>query len=350
MKKAVILILSLIWAVMIYSQNYYPLVEENKTWNVLAVAFQPPAEDEYLMYDFSITVGDNIQVGYLDFNDCYLSFVNGQCFADAGPDIIVCNGFNGMDTVQIGGNPTASGGTAPYTYIWETSWTVGSWTYTASDFLNDTTLANPSIIYPGENLTFFLTVIDSESNICTDSVFVGFTNFGTHLGYVTYNIQQGDSIFLTGMENVFGGFPPYRYLWRPNHGLSDSTSLSFWAKPDTSVAYYLALTDSSGCTAVGTPVYFVNVAPSSIDQPKNAKIRVSAFPNPANDQITFLVEGDTSETLLFEIFDNQGRLIHSVTTKGKALNIKTEILNGGMNFYKISCEEKIIGQGKIIIK
>lgn len=121
MKKTIILILSLVWPVMIYSQDYYPLVEEDKSWNVMAVAFYPPFDttfstitykflgdtiintetykklyssneenptnwnlwrfmredtnkrvwlkknaeaDECLMYDFSISEGDSIQVGY----------------------------------------------------------------------------------------------------------------------------------------------------------------------------------------------------------------------------------------------------------------------------------------------
>lgn len=66
-----------------------------------------------------------------------------------------------------------------------------------------------------------------------------------------FEINQGDSVFLSGMHNVGGGFPPYEYLWRPNHGLSDSTSLSFWAKPEFSIAYYVTKTDSAGCVVTG---------------------------------------------------------------------------------------------------
>lgn len=279
-----------------------------------------------------------------------INFVNGQCNADAGPDIVVCSDWNGLDTVQIGGNPTASGGTPPYTYIWETTWNVGSWTYTASDFLNDTTLANPSVINSGEDLTFFLTIIDSESNICTDSVHVDFTNFGTHLMYVIYNIQQGDSIYLSGLENVFGGFPPFQYLWRPNHGLTDSTSLSFWAKPDTSVAYYLTLTDSSGCSAVGAPVYFVYVTPVSIDQNEAEIVNVKVFPNPANEHIMITLTGNYPEVKNYEIFDNQGRLIHEVKTKEKTIKLEIKPLTKGINFYKITASGKQIGQGKFIVE
>lgn len=279
-----------------------------------------------------------------------INFVFGQCIADAGQDIVVCCGFNGMDTVQLGGNPTAYGGVPPYTYTWETEWQVGSWIYTASDFLDDTTLANPTIIYTGENLSFHLTVIDSESNICSDSVHVDFTNFGTHLGYVTYTIQQGDSIYLTGWENVFGGFPPFEYLWRPNHGLIDSTSLSFWAKPDSSVAYYLTLTDSSGCSATGAPVYFVNVNPVSIDKIEKEIVEIKVYPNPSKDQITIEIKGNGSKEKLIEFIDSKGQVTSEKVIIENTLQINSKSLSKGLNFYKITEAGKLIGQGKIIIE
>ena len=279
-----------------------------------------------------------------------INLLNGQFVANAGEDIVVCSDWNGVDTVEIGGNPTASGGTPPYTYIWETSWTVGSWTYTASDFLNDTTLPNPSVINSGEDLMFYLTVIDNNSNICTDTIHVDFSNFGTHLAYFTYEIQEGDSIFLSGFENVMGGIPPLQYLWRPNHGLSDSTSLSFWAKPEQSVAYYLTVTDSSGCFAVGAPVYIVNVIPVSINT-NYSKARTIVFPNPSTDYLTLSIEETIEERITYRIFNNLGQLIVEKETPNNKITIKTVNLNRGIYFFVITSETgKLISQGKFIKK
>lgn len=125
MKKAIILSICTIWAALAFSQGYFPIIEEGKTWNVLSVAVNYPYpwdttcstrsyqvlgdtlinavsykkmyssdeefqtnwnlysfvredankkvwmrgstnEDEYLLYDFSIIEGDSILVGYYE--------------------------------------------------------------------------------------------------------------------------------------------------------------------------------------------------------------------------------------------------------------------------------------------
>ncbi|MCP3931884.1 MAG: T9SS type A sorting domain-containing protein [Bacteroidetes bacterium] len=122
MKKAIILTVCSLWAALAFSQDYFPIIEEGKTWNVLAVTANYPypwdttfstisyqlagdtlinavsykkvyssyeeipvnwnlcnfmredankkvwiketmADDEYLLYDFSINEGDSILVG-----------------------------------------------------------------------------------------------------------------------------------------------------------------------------------------------------------------------------------------------------------------------------------------------
>ena len=71
--------------------------------------------------------------------------------ADAGPDKEVCQG----SSVVIGGNPTASGGTAPYIYTWS-----------PATGLNNTHVANPGAS-PTSTTTYTVTVTDD--NGCTDS-------------------------------------------------------------------------------------------------------------------------------------------------------------------------------------
>ena len=56
-----------------------------------------------------------------------------------------------------------------------------------------------------------------------DSLHVNFSNFASHLGTISYYIDSGDSVFLVGNVNLFGGSGPVSYIWQPGNSLSDST-------------------------------------------------------------------------------------------------------------------------------
>ena len=71
--------------------------------------------------------------------------------ADAGPDRTIYYG----DSVEIGGDPTASGGTPSYTYSW-----------TPTTGLDDPTIANPTA---SPNSTTTYTVLVTDDNGCSDS-------------------------------------------------------------------------------------------------------------------------------------------------------------------------------------
>ncbi len=79
----------------------------------------------------------------------------GQLKVNAGNDTAVCISVSGFDTLELGGNPTASGGIEPYTYVWSTSYKIGSHIYGASHFLDDSTSSNPKIVDPTDNFLKF---------------------------------------------------------------------------------------------------------------------------------------------------------------------------------------------------
>lgn len=207
-----------------------------------------------------------------------------QCFVELGLPQHGCIGYFGYDTINIGSNLMLTSGTPPFTYLWQANYVhkVGSIvTYLyASDLLNDTTLSNPEYITYYDSVVFKLTVTDALGNSCIDSLLVFNSNIQTHLAYLTPSILYGDSVYLDFTPNLFGGIAPLDYLWRPNHGLKDSTKdRGFWAKPDSSIAYYLTVTDSVGCTATAPPLYFVIVNHIGIDE-NELNNQVKVFPNP----------------------------------------------------------------------
>ena len=74
--------------------------------------------------------------------------------ADAGSDQEICAG----SSVPLGGSPTATNGTSPYTYSWS-----------PAEGLSDPSVANP-IASPSSNTTYTVTVTDSKECTASDSV------------------------------------------------------------------------------------------------------------------------------------------------------------------------------------
>lgn len=93
----------------------------------------------------------------------YISVPSNQApklVADAGTDTTVCH----VDTVTIGGSPSATGGTTAYTYSWTTSGNISS-----------TTVANPQA-NASATAMYKLTVTDAESCTSMDSMTLTITN------------------------------------------------------------------------------------------------------------------------------------------------------------------------------
>jgi hypothetical protein len=233
-------------------------------------------------------------------------------------------------------------------------YTIGTYTvyYTASDFLNDTTTANPKVVEwidKDDWVEFHLTVTDADNIICRDTTSIRFSMYSVFLGYLNFNINQGDSIFLNWGTNLSGGIPPYSYLWRPNHGGNDSTSLSFWAKPDHSIAYYVTVTDSAGCSIQGPYYYFINVIPVAIDEIEQNQIEIDIFPNPSQDLIFFKINREYIGEVVIEIFDNMSRLLISEKKSSNEFTVDVRGLKPGMYLYKISNSGQLIDTGKLFV-
>ncbi len=266
-----------------------------------------------------------------------------QLLVNAGVNHNICVSNNGIDTTVLGGNPTVLGGVPPYRYIWDFYYKpIYDATY-ASDILDDTTIANPKVINPilgnNPNLpSLRLIVIDSLGNIGIDSVKLTFSTFIDDLSYCTFNINQGDSVQLNFGINVSGGIGNLSYLWRPNHGLRDSTSLSFWAKPDSSIAYYVTATDILNCSTEGTPYYYINVTPIGISEVDN-KILINVFPNPTKTKV--LIENKRNLKIeKIAIFDMNGKLVFISESEFTELDLRT--LNNGLYLLELETDKGTI--------
>ncbi len=248
-----------------------------------------------------------------------------QLSADAGPNKVICQYWYGIDTITLGGNPSASGGVPPYTYSWEVNHThtIGQNTFTnvASQFMSDTTQSNPDVYLPRQNpVTFYLTVTDSEGNVASDSVIMYTSIFGTHLAYYEYHVPIGDSMYYGLGPNVGGGIQPYTdVVWRPNEGLIDSTNYNgVWIKPTSNQVYYITVTDSAGCTAVGGGLIYVYVGYASI-QEETYDIQLVPYPNPNNGLFKI---NNYSLYDQMGVFDSKGQLVKQKEVTSEIIDLK----------------------------
>ena len=134
---------------------------------------------------------------------------------------VLCFG-NSTGSVNI----TATGGTAPYTYLWTNSGTAEDPTGMAAGW-------------------YGVTVTDANGCVDTTSVIITQPQAGLALTTTQVNVLCfGNS---TGSVNltVTGGTAPYTYAWSNNTALEDPTGLA-------AGTYTVTVTDANGCTATTT--------------------------------------------------------------------------------------------------
>lgn len=152
----------------------------------------------------------------------------------------VCAGTS----VSLGGSPTASGGTGPYTYAW-TSMPAG---FTSTN-------VNPSAT-PAVTTNYTVTVRDSHGCTASASVLITVNPRPT----VTVNslaVCNGNPASLNA--TVTGGTAPYTYLWT-----TGAVTSGISVTPGVTTSYTVTVTDSSatGCTAMASGTVTVRPNPT----------------------------------------------------------------------------------------
>jgi hypothetical protein len=124
--------------------------------------------------------------------------VNPSPGANAGADRTICLG----ETIALGGNPTASGGTPPYAYSWTAS--------PADPSLTTPTVAAPKV-RPVVTTTYMVEVTDAKGCIATDYVTITVLQFVFHANKVTLKstkqVPSYGDIHSNGLLIVEKGYP-----------------------------------------------------------------------------------------------------------------------------------------------
>jgi len=175
--------------------------------------------------------------------------VNANPVANAGNSqtIVACN----LSCANLGGNPSATGGTGPYLYAWS-----------PSTGLNNTGLANPSACNLSHTTAYQLTVTDKNGCTSTGQVTVT-VNPSTLLANagISKGICEGQStgVVLGGSPTASGGQGPYTYNWNPSSGISTSATIANpTANPTDSTTYIVFVQDALGCTAEDSITIYVD--------------------------------------------------------------------------------------------
>ena len=202
--------------------------------------------------------------------------------AGSGASINACEG----DTIALGGNPTANGGTAPFVYTWSP----------ATD-ISGTNVSNP-MAWPGATTTYNLDVTDDNNCSSNASVVV---NVNTIPSAAFASVGTGLSVAFT--DQSAGAVTSY--LW--DFGDGNTSTLQ---NPTHTYAnfgtYNVCLTvDNNGCTdmaCVSTDV-LVGIEPSA------AIPGVQVYPNPYQGETQLHFDLTEATQVKVEAFDVAGRYV-----------------------------------------
>ncbi|MFA5782551.1 MAG: T9SS type A sorting domain-containing protein [Bacteroidales bacterium] len=166
---------------------------------------------------------------------CFLSKISQAqtLIANAGLNQVICLG----QSVQLGGSPTASGGTAPYTYSWN-----------PASGLNYNTVANPTAS-PLSTTAYAVTVTDNVMNTDADTVFVTVNPLPVANAGNDLIICYGQSAYLTGTGGA-------SYAWSTGQNTPSITVTP------TSTTIYTVTVTNAGCTASDNVT--INVSPPPV--------------------------------------------------------------------------------------
>ena len=242
--------------------------------------------------------------------------------AHAGNDTIFCSY---VDSVILGDFPSAQGGVLPYTYSWNMTPnpyypypSIPQYFYHTSDILNDSTLANPILLWlPHDQcITFILTITDNIGQIAIDSITLRKVEWTMALGQIAVETFPGDTQTISPTP-FGGGIFPYTYDWGTEPGILGD-QFDYYVGEDSiyrtrqvvipngpfPLIYSILVTDSAGCQ-IEVPSFEIFLNNFSVDETYLQKSLV--FPNPVTNFLS--IEMDGKEVSSISIIDMSGKAV-----------------------------------------
>jgi gliding motility-associated-like protein len=175
--------------------------------------------------------------------DTIMLYSNMIDWINAGTDTVICNNTS----LVLGGNPTAHGGSAPYTYNW-----VDADNQTFSD------QANP-IVNPRENSRYRVYTTDNNGCQGNDEISVIVNPKPLIDPGSDRDICFGSQVELGSNPTAQNSLFPYSYQWWPENDLDNAAAANPMASPGVTTTYRLIV--STGKCKPDTAFINVNVNP-----------------------------------------------------------------------------------------
>jgi hypothetical protein len=236
----------------------------------------------------------------------------------AGPDRAWCSTFlgNAADTPVLGGTPTASGGTAPYTYQWSllyTSYQGNPVSPAPGAFLTNEQGANPRLLQkPGvDSMRAIVQATDASGRTGRDTAWIYFqTIMCTTASEPPVIKQPTDTVTLSwSVGGCRSNFRPYiEYRWRPADDLVDSTVQFARCYTPVSRRYTLHMKDRIGCPLHNS--LDVLVQPAGVTTTTG---EATGFSFHATTR-TILIQGTNQSQ--FQLVDLNGRVVWEAVVSG----------------------------------
>ncbi len=206
---------------------------------------------------------------------------------------------------------TTSGGTTPFSYLWDNSATTSTITGLCAG-------------------NYSVTVTDGTGATSTDVITILEPSAMT--GYITTTPDPGNCGG-TATVNVTGGNGVYTYLWSASaSGQTTQTATGLCLGQ-----HCVTITDGNNCT-----LDLCENVSSSLDVTDNQTLTACIYPNPTSGKIYIQTEHSLSNQLQIEISDISGRLLERQTqfVKTKTYEHEININQKGLYFIKISTGDK----------
>ena len=176
--------------------------------------------------------------------------------------------------------------------------------------------------------------------------------YAAHAGKDTTVCKDSSTTVMLGSPPVAG----LVYRWYPVKGLSDTAVAQPTVQPDSSIWYYLTVTDTTGASCMQRRTDSVHITVQKcntvgVGEVTNPVHDYHLRPNLYKDDFTALITIGDHEQGEVMIYGMDGKLIgrHKVTDGINTLSLVGDGLTAGVYFYKVYIDGESKSTGKLVV-